>query len=129
MWSLTSGDCTLQEDGCLTTANFPDWGGGSSCNVSINPEWTGFLFVEYMYTNFRSYRDFFHVDGERVAARDGQLGVHGMAPRSTLYWAPTRTSVRWKICQVNALPPWRVTSGGCYIDREGCFESRSAFDS
>ena len=126
MWSLTSGDCTLQEDGCLTSANFPDWGDGSSCNVSINPEWTGFLFVEFM-DSFDG--DFFHVDGEHIRARDGQLGVHGMAPRSTLYWAPTSSWHRWKLCQVNALPPWRVTSGHCYIDREGCFESQKTFDS
>ena len=125
MWSLTSGDCTLQDDGCLTTANFPNAGGESSCNVSIDPEWTGFLFVEYLYMYCP---DLFHVDGELVAEHGGQLGVHGMAPRSTLSWSPTEPRNRWKLCQVNALPPWRVTSWWCYIDREGCFESRSAFD-
>ena len=124
MWSLTSGNCTLQEDGCLTTANFPEKIEGSPCLVSINPEWTGFLFAEFMDTYLG---DFFHVDGERVAASYGQLGVHGMAPRSTLYWAPTSSWTRWKLCQVNVLPPWRVTRGKCYIDREGCFESQNAF--
>ena len=125
MWSLTSGECTLQEDGCLTTMNFPEKVKGGPCLVSIDPEWTGFLFVEFMDTY---YRDLFHVDGELVAARSGQYGVHGMAPRSTLYWAPTSSWTRWKLCQVNVLPPWRVTRGKCYIDREGCFESPSAFD-
>ena len=65
----------------MTTVNFPAWIDGSSCDVSINPEWTGFLFVEFMDTYLG---DFFHVDGERVPSGDGQNGVHGMAPRSTL---------------------------------------------
>ena len=126
MWFLTSGDRTLLEDGCFTTANFSDNGGEISCLVSIDPEWTGFLFVEFM-DNYCG--DSFHVDRDAVVERAGKLGVHGMAPTSTLIWSPIHHSHRWKICQVNALPPWRVTSGHCYIDREGCFESRSAFDS
>ena len=118
MWSLTSGSCTLLEDGCLTTPNFPDDHDGSSCNVSIHPEWTGVVFVEYMY----AYLDTFHVDGELVPAGDGQQsGVHGMAPRSSLVWSPGYSWGAWKLCQVNALPPWRVAEGNCHIDREGCF--------
>ena len=128
MWSLTSGSCTLLEDGCLTTANFPNASDGSSCDVSIGSEWTGFLFVEYMdIFSGGASGGAFRVDGERVLARDGQLSVHGMAPRSTLNWSPHADYDRWKLCQVNALPPWSVTKGTCYIDREGCFESLSAF--
>ena len=118
MWSVTSGNCTLLEDGCLTTLNFPDRHDGRSCEVSIDPEWTGVLFVEYMNPY---YWDIFHVDGEPVPADFGQHSVHGMAPRSSLVWSPFSGSGRWKLCQVTAVPPWRVTQGDCHIDREGCF--------
>ena len=117
MWSLTSGSCTLLKDGCLTTPNLPDDHDGSSCEVAIDPEWTGVLFVEYMYADW----DTFHVDGEPVPGDEGQLSVHGMAPRSSLVWSPGSSWGTWKLCQVNALPPWRVTQGYCHIDREGCF--------
>ena len=119
MWSLTSGSCTLLEDGCLTTPNFPDDHDGSSCDVSIHPEWTGVLFVEYM--SAFSW-DTFHIDGEPVPGDVGQQSaVHGMAPRSSLVWSPLYSWSTWKLCQVNALPPWRVAEGNCHIDREGCF--------
>ena len=124
MWSVTSGSCTLLEDGCLTTPNFPGISDGSSCEVSIDPEWTGVVFVEYMYAA-RYYDDTFHVDGEPVLGDIGQhSGVHGMAPRSSLVWSPDFASSRWKLCQVTALPPWRVTQGDCHIDREGCFVTK-----
>ena len=118
MWSVTSGSCTLLEDGCLTTPNFQDRLDGSSCEVSIDPESTGVLFVEYMYA---SDWDTFYVDGEPVPGDIGQQSVHGMAPRSSLVWSPRDSIGRWKLCQVTALPPWRVTEGRCHIDREGCF--------
>ena len=101
MWSLTSGSCTLLEDGCLTTLNFPDDHDGSSCEVSVHPEWTGVLFVEYMY----AYWDTFHVDGELVPAGEGQQSVHGMAPRSSL------VCVTWfSVGCVEALPGERASS-------------------
>ena len=119
MWSLTSGSCTLLDDGCLTTVNFPDYGDGSSCEVSVDPGWTGVLFVEYM--EALPWHTFY-VDGEPVPADYGQQsGVHGMAPRSSLVWSPRGSWGTWKLCQVTALPPWRVTRGDCHIDREGCF--------
>ena len=125
MRSLTSGSCTLLEDGCLTTPNFPDDHDGSSCEVSIDPEWTGVVFVEYMYAHSQ---DTFHVDGEPVPGDEGQQsGVHGMAPRSSLVWPPHHSWGTWKLCQVAAFPPWRVVEGNCHIDREGCFVSSYVF--
>ena len=93
--------------------------------MSVDPNWTGVLFVDY--GEFNGYGGYFYVDGERVLAESGQRGVHGMAPRNTLQYSrasPGWTYGMWKICQVDGLPQWTVTEGDtCYIDRHGCFES------
>ena len=123
MWELTFGSCVLLEDGCLTTANFPDPHDGGSCVVAINPEWTGFLFADYM---SMGYVDLFTVDGQDVEVNFFwmQAPPHGMAPRHTVVWSPGQSSYgRWKLCQVNALPPWTVKEGHCQINLEGCFET------
>ena len=48
--------------------------------------------------------------GEQGPAEEGQLSVHGKAPRSSLVWSRERysagwTSGRWKICQVVGASP------------------------
>ena len=118
MWTVTSGKCHLDTDDCLTTEGFPESAAESSCEVAINPEWTGFLFVDHMYT----FNGVFTVDGEHVPAHEGQLALHGMEPRQTLVLSWMYGS--WKVCQVNALPPWKITVGNCYITQEGCFETQ-----
>ena len=129
MWSHVSGPCPFDEDGCWTSANFPNYHGyEDDCSLSIDPTWTGVLFVEYMRS---TSGDYFLFDGEPGQTGEGQLSVHGMAPRRSLVWSPRRSSTgysygRWKICQVEALSQWTVTEGHtCYIDRHGCFESES----
>ena len=119
------GRCVLLEDGCLASPNFPaSHDNGGSCEVAIHANWTGVLFVEHLSVN---YGDAFNVDGEFVTGYRGQVeGPHGMAARHSLLWSPFYSSGSWKLCQVNSLPPWRVTSGSCYITAEGCFESSSA---
>ena len=92
--------------------------------MSVDPNWTGVLFVDY--GEYHGSGGYFYVDGERVLAESGQRGVHGMAPRNTLQYSPFSvwTYGMWKICQVDGLPQWTVTEGDtCYIDRHGCFES------
>ena len=126
MWSHVSGPCPFDEDGCWTSANFPgNHGYEDDCSLSIDPTWTGVLFVEYMRS---TSGDYFLLDGEPGQTGEGQLSVHGMAPRSSIVWSHRSSSgyayARWKICQVEALPQWTVTEGDtCYIDRHGCFES------
>ena len=124
MWTVTYGDCTLLEDGCVASPNFPSWQRASGCLVSINPQWTGVLFVDYMDGSYAS--NLFYVDGEYVPTLWGQGNMHGMAPKNTLEWSLRGgPNTAWKLCQVTALPlsRWRVTSGKCHVDREGCFES------
>ena len=119
MWSLASGDCLL-EDGCLSSPNFPRYVYyASSCEVAINPEWTGVLRVEYG----TSWENSFFIDGEEIPLDVDLHNLDGMEPKSTLVWSGFGSSHAWKMCQAEAVAPWRVTTGPCRIDRAGCFES------
>ena len=135
MWNLSSGSCVLLQDGCVTTSNYgvldentgvPYGHDGQPCVMDINPAWTGFLYVEYMELG---YGGRFYVDGTPVTQESyrGQYGVHGTAPRESLEWSPSTSSYgsrsQWKLCQVNALPPWTVTEGDCRVNRQGCLET------
>ena len=116
LWSA-SGGCFLRDDGCVTS-NVETWPPTShTCSVAIDPVWTGVVFVEYMH--FPEDETFF-VDGEPV-----NQAVHGTAPRDTLVWSGggNHYGSTWKICQWDALPPWEIIEGTCYIDYEGCLAS------
>ena len=123
MWSATRGSCLL-EDGCWSS----DGMSYSTCEVAIDAGWSGFLTVEYL-DEFGYYK--FEIDGEIVAFRGGlevqRTPLHGMAPRTRMVKASTTTGA-WRLCQIEAMPPWSVTTGNCRIDREGCFESAHLSD-
>ena len=128
MWTLSSGDCIL-EDGCISSPNFTRRHEGFySCEVSIDPAWTGVVHVDFLQRTLYPYT--FVMDGTPVTFENldaAQLApLHGMAPRANISFLGSGLSLPWKLCQVEALSPWwRVTTGGCQIDRDGCLETWS----
>ena len=89
----------------------------STCEVAIDAGWSGFLIAAYL-DEFGNYK--FVIDGEMVAFRGGleiqRTPLHGMAPRTRMVKALTTTGA-WRLCQIEAMPPWSVTTGNCRIDR------------
>ena len=123
VWTLSSGNCLL-EDGCLHCLDFPaqlSWGADTDCEVTGDPEWTGFIHVEWLRYSW-SY--VFFIDGvetRHTASQDRtpqQSVLHGMEPRSTIY-APKKQNGPWKLCHAEVWPPWRVTYGECIVGRAG----------
>merc|ERR1712070_1230912 len=100
MWSVLSGPCLLDADGCVNSPNYPSrYANGQSCDIRANPAQAAPIAVEAFDTeaNF----DKLVVNEIPYSGNLGrQGGPHGVIPSGTIEWSSDYSIVKtgWKLC-------------------------------
>ncbi|CAE7218497.1 unnamed protein product, partial [Symbiodinium necroappetens] len=122
-WSVTSGQCTLEADGCISSPSYPrSYPDDSSCSIHVPTGNTDAIQV----VSFQTESGY---DKLRVNDLDysGTSGPYGVVPQGTIGWS-SDSSVSgsgWKIClqemQVDGPLAW-LLEGHCSDVIDGRYE-------
>ncbi|CAE7281673.1 Lztr1, partial [Symbiodinium sp. CCMP2456] len=105
-WSVTSGQCTLDADGCISSPSYPSsYPDDDSCTIHVPAGNTDAIQVVSFDTESS--------DKLRVNSIDysGTAGPDGVVPQGTIGWSSDASSSRtgWKICPREIQTPSRTS--------------------
>ena len=98
---VTSGDCSIDSEGCATSPNYPsDYGNNEQCEVSVP---SGSVVSAVDFETEHGY-DFLNVNGAAYSSTSGPVFV---APLDTVSWISDGgvTTSGWKLCP-STMPSW-----------------------
>merc|ERR1719451_198875 len=101
MWSVCSGPCQLDADGCVYSPNYPSgYANEQSCDIRVNPSQEASpIAVEAFHTE--ANYDLLVVNGVSYSGNLGsQGGPHGVIPSGAIQWSSDYSIVKtgWKLC-------------------------------
>jgi len=101
MWSVCSGPCQLDADGCVYSPNYPSgYANEQSCDIRVNPSQEASpIAVEAFHTE--ANYDLLVVNGVSYSGNLGsQGGPHGVIPSGAIQWSSDYSVVKtgWKLC-------------------------------
>merc|ERR1711934_829110 len=101
MWSVCSGPCQLDADGCVYSPNYPSgYANEQSCDIRVNPSQEASpIAVEAFHTE--ANYDLLVVNGVSYSGNLGsQGGPHGVIPSEAIQWSSDYSIVKigWKLC-------------------------------
>lgn len=96
MWQVASGDCTIDEEGCIQSPGFPEgYGNSEACEIAVDVP----AAVPIRVMNFSTEQGFDRlvIDCE---AFSGTSGPDGVIPTSALSWSTDEsvTEGGWRLC-------------------------------
>lgn len=96
MWWVASGPCTMEDNGCITSGNWPaKYGPKEQCQIGVEPGKAKPIHVKFWETE-RKY-DVMKINGEYFS---GSKAPNGIIPTSTIFWGSDSKDERkgWQIC-------------------------------
>lgn len=96
MWRVTYGPCKMDEQGCITSGNYPsDYSPKEECQISVDTAIAKPIEVKYFDTEF-TY-DALKVNGEVYS---GERGPAGIIPSTTIHWGTDAKYEKkgWMLC-------------------------------
>lgn len=96
MWRVTLGPCKRDDDGCITSGNYPGkYNPREQCQIAINPKITKPIEVKDFHTEFNF--DVMRVNGVMYS---GERGPAGIIPSTTIHWGSDaqEEATGWKMC-------------------------------
>ncbi|CAE7412619.1 unnamed protein product, partial [Symbiodinium natans] len=124
VWVLESGSCRV-DGACISSSNFPNaYPNNDRCvfSAAFDPRRPRVIDVASFATELDW--DILTIDGVQFSGTGGPAGV---LPRERITWAADEsvTDSGWKIClaAAEAALAWRVASGSCSMDPDGCISS------
>jgi len=101
MWSVCSGPCQLDADGCVYSPNYPSgYANEQSCDIRVNPSQEASPIVVEAFHTEANY-DLLVVNGVSYSGNLGsQGGPHGVIPSGAIQWSSDYSIVKtgWKLC-------------------------------
>eukprot|EP00929_Paragymnodinium_shiwhaense_P112790 TRINITY_DN81061_c0_g1_i1.p1 TRINITY_DN81061_c0_g1~~TRINITY_DN81061_c0_g1_i1.p1 ORF type:complete len:997 (-),score=199.83 TRINITY_DN81061_c0_g1_i1:83-3073(-) len=139
-WYIQSGACTIDEDGCMLSPNFPKhYHNKEHCRIGVMPtdltekELPAISEKNYTFRTEAIY-DSVTVNGQDFSGDTTDL--IGMVPTAKIEWSSDsdKTSKGWRLCPEYVVAPdpspsriveskWSVSEGDCSVDTDGCMLS------
>lgn len=136
MWQVTSGPCSIDDNHCLRSPNYPEkYGKGQTCTITIpNPSSAVPIVVKSFETESRW--DKLVVN---KAVYSGNDGPEGVVPQGSISWSSDSSveksgfllcpkghesmTTTTTVTSSSADSMWKVKLGQCQVDVEGCVTS------
>merc|ERR1712060_915030 len=120
LWAVESGPCTLHNNGCMRSPNYPrEYGDDEVCIISIN----GIGSISA--TNFKTEEgyDFLYLGDVNYS---GNQGPNSVTPTQAIVWSTDGSITErpgWELCPEEPPELWAVESGPCTLHNNGCMRS------
>merc|ERR1711934_29827 len=113
MWSVCSGQCEIDADGCVHSPNYPsEYANEQSCDIRVNPSQEASpIAVEAFHTE--ANYDLLVVNGVSYSGNLGsQGGPHGVIPSGAIQWSSDYSIVKtgWKLCAASPVTTVEATT-------------------
>lgn len=132
MWEVRSGPCTVDEEACALSPNYPGtYNNEQSCELHVLGVPGTVPAIRVVSFDTESFFDKLTVNGFVFS---GTTGPQGVVPSGSIDWSSdfSVTSTGWKLCPGDVPSPpvptpaptgdaaWGVVSGPCTVDNDGC---------
>lgn len=100
MWTVVTGDCTVDEDLCIRSPGFPSsYGNNEACDINVEAS----LATPIRAVDFQTEEkyDFLTVStGTREVQYHGTIGPEGVTPVDKIIWSSDSSVTRggWRLC-------------------------------
>ncbi|CAE7032759.1 rngB [Symbiodinium sp. CCMP2592] len=123
-WSVASGTCLIDRDGCISSPGIEDgsdYPNDDSCQIAVASNNT--LPINVIAFNTETGYDSLIVNGVSYSGSEGPVNI---VPTKDISWTSDGSvaDAGWKLCLGSDVGfPWKVASGTCNIDSNGCISS------